>query len=41
MINDCEIRVLLISVADELEEVVQYSKLEELINCPDFEFGLS
>lgn len=43
LINDCEIRVLLISVADGLEEeLVEYSKLEELIECcPDFECGLS
>lgn len=42
LINDCEIRVLLISVAYALEELVEYSKLEELIECcPDFEFGLS
>lgn len=43
LINDCEIRVLLISVADELkEELVECSKLEELIECcPDFGYGLS
>lgn len=41
-INDCEIRVLLIPVADELvEELVDYSELEELLKIGGINWMLS